>query len=100
MAQKTLFKSGKSKLKAPAPPNRHGKVIKTRKGSSTKAPKSSTAREQYKSDQELTKANNLHNETEAASKAAQKGGQLSVVRAGDKKAKTPKSNTNSLQSTE
>ncbi|CAL8470878.1 g10420 [Coccomyxa elongata] len=81
MPQKALFnKVRKSQGKSLAA-NRHGKVVKQKKGNFVLQPKKESARKVLEEGKELTKAINHKNEEAAAGKAEQSGGRLGVVKA-------------------
>eukprot|EP00882_Tetradesmus_deserticola_P008592 GHRQ01009060.1.p2 GENE.GHRQ01009060.1~~GHRQ01009060.1.p2 ORF type:complete len:101 (+),score=40.70 GHRQ01009060.1:190-492(+) len=79
MPQKPL-KVSKTIKKAPAD-NRHGKVPKMKKGSFDLKPKKPSLAAKYNDEKDLTKMINQKNESNAAGKAQQSGGQLCVVKA-------------------
>ncbi|KAK9904149.1 hypothetical protein WJX75_005438 [Coccomyxa subellipsoidea] len=81
MPQKALFnKVRKSQGKSLAA-NRHGKVVKHKKGNFVLLPKRDSAKKILNDGKELTKAINHKNEEAAAGKAEQSGGRLGIVKA-------------------
>ncbi|KAK9842286.1 hypothetical protein WJX81_004653 [Elliptochloris bilobata] len=81
MAQKPLFKKAQKAKSKPAAANRHGKVLKVKKGKVFKAPKMEAAKAAFNDAKELTTAINARNESRAAGLAEQNGGRLAVLRA-------------------
>ncbi|KAF8072538.1 hypothetical protein HT031_000198 [Scenedesmus sp. PABB004] len=79
MPQKPL-KVGKKIAKAPAA-NRHGKTPKMKKGKFDLKPKKAALVAKWKDEKDLTKMINANNESNAAAKAQQSGGHLTVVKA-------------------
>ncbi|WIA08378.1 hypothetical protein OEZ85_007817 [Tetradesmus obliquus] len=79
MPQKPLRVS-KTIKKAPAA-NRHGKVPKMKKGAFDIKPKKAKLVQKYNDEKDLTTMINAKNESNAAGKAQQNGGQLAVVKA-------------------
>ncbi|GMN53660.1 hypothetical protein TIFTF001_022802 [Ficus carica] len=77
MTQKSNLFKGQKKKKT-IPPNRHGKVLQTRKGKRFVKPSKFTS--EMDTDREVTKFINHCNEMKAATAANKEGGQLSLVK--------------------
>ncbi|CAK0782647.1 hypothetical protein CVIRNUC_005846 [Coccomyxa viridis] len=90
MPQKPLTNKGKRSLPKLSAANRHGKVVKHKKGGLVVKPKRDVAKHRLENQKEITKLINKKNEAAAASKAEQSGGQLGVVKAPKEPAKDEK----------
>ncbi|CAL5228845.1 g12052 [Coccomyxa viridis] len=97
MPQKPLTSKGNKSLPKLKAANRHGKVIKHKKGGLTQKPKKDAAKQHFEDQKELTKIINKKNEAAAASKAEQSGGHLGMVKAPPAEGKDKKKDAKSTK---
>ncbi|EIE20279.1 hypothetical protein COCSUDRAFT_54449 [Coccomyxa subellipsoidea C-169] len=81
MPQKALFNKARKTQGKSLAANRHGKILKQKKGKFALQPKRDSAKKILDDGMELTKAINKKNEEAAAGKAEQSGGRLGIVKA-------------------